>query len=120
MAIDGKAYYFNDKIDCKSNNLIYGIYCNVCQCIVYVGETGTTLYERFQNHLCTVRKEKDEPIPNHFNQINHKLSDLRIVGIQKIRSKDIHYRKIRETFWIGKLGTLQPRGLNQNMGVGKE
>jgi hypothetical protein len=113
----GHTYCFKDKISCKTTNCIYGIYCDVCEDIVYVGETGTSLYERFQNHLTSVRKQKDEPIPNHFNQGSHKMKDLMIVGIQGLGNKDIHYRKVRESFWIKKMGTLQPNGRNQNLGI---
>ena len=41
-----------------------------------------------------------------------------IVGIEKIKQLDIHMRKIRESFWIAKLQTLYPGGLNQNLGIG--
>ena len=115
-SIEGKPYTFKDTVDCKTNNLIYGIYCEVCKCIIYVGETGTRIYDRFQNHLSSIRKNKEEPIPVHFNHGVHRIDHLKIIGIEKLRKRDIHYRKLRETFWIGKLGTLQPKGLNQNMG----
>ena len=115
---DGKTYYFNDRFNCKTNNCIYGIFCKVCKEIVYVGETGTTIYERFQNHLTSIRKKKIEPVPTHFNGAKHSIDDMQILGIETIRRKDIHYRKIRESFWIKKLDTIQPKGLNQNNGVG--
>ena len=50
---------------CKTTNLIYAIYCNKCETIVYVGETGTTLYERFQ-HLLAIKKENIQPNPGAF------------------------------------------------------
>ena len=109
---------FLDSINCKTANVVYGINCKRCQKIIYVGETGTTLYERFQNHLSSIRRTKEEPVANHFNLNGHNIKDLQILVIEMIRGKDIHYRKIRESFWIGKLCTLHPAGLNQNKGIG--
>ena len=111
-------FTFNDKINCKTSNVVYGIHCHKCNRIIYVGETGTSIYERFQNHLSCIRRYKMDPISNHFNNYIHNQNDLKIVGIEKMKIKDIHYRKIRESFWIKKMGTLQPEGLNQNLGIG--
>ena len=113
-----KMYRFTDHIDCKTSNVVYGIKCIKCEKLVYVGETGVSLYERFQNHLSAIRSNKDEPIPNHFNNNNHDVSDLGIVGIEKIKQNDILLRKAKETFWIRKFETVQPKGLNQNEGLG--
>ena len=46
---------FLDSITCKSANVIYGIICKECRKVVYVGETGNTIYERFQNHISNIR-----------------------------------------------------------------
>ena len=94
-----KKYVFNDSISCKTSNLVYGILCKRCQKLVYVGETGTTLYERMANHISTVKNKKDDPIPRHFNTDGHQIQDLEWMGLEKLRNKDIHMRKIRESFW---------------------
>ena len=104
--------------NCKMNNAVYGVFCEECDKIVYVGETGTTLYERIQNHLSSVRKNLKQPVPSHFNSPDHKMEDMKFVILETIKTKDIHLRKIRESFWIKKLQTLTPEGLNQNAGVG--
>ena len=109
---------FLDSITCKSANVIYGIICKECRKVVYVGETGNTIYERFQNHISNIRRKKDEPISRHFNGKNHNLGNMKILGLESIGRLDIHRRKIRESFWIQKLQTITPGGLNQNKGVG--
>ena len=43
---------------------------------------------------------------------------MEIVGLEKNKVNDIHLRKIRESFWIKKLKTQHPDGLNQNGGIG--
>ena len=119
---EAKNMRFLDRIDCKSSNIIYGIPCKHCKKVVYVGETGTTLYERFSNHISSIRRNKDEPIANHFNGQGHKIDDLKILGIEGLHQNNIHQRKIRESFWILllKLNTISPQGLNQNKGVGDQ
>lgn len=76
------------------------------------------MYERFQNHLSSIRRMKEDPISNHFNVKGHTINDVKIVGIEKMKTRDIHFRKVRESFWIQKMKTLTPKGLNQNMGIG--
>jgi hypothetical protein len=106
VANDGMVYIFKDKINCRTCNVIYGIHCAICSTMVYVGETGVSIYERFQNHLSSVRRVTGDPVAEHFNIQDHNISMLKIVGIEKIKNRDIHYRKIRESFWIGKLNTF--------------
>ena len=43
---------------------------------------------------------------------------MNISRLQSIGHLDIHHRKIRDSFWIQKLQTITPGGLNQNKGVG--
>ena len=118
VSTTGKQFVFKDKINCKTSNVVYGIHCKVCDKIIYVGETGTTIYERFQNHLSSVRRKKEDPISQHFSTDSHSLDSIKIVGVEKIKRRDIHMRKIRESFWIEKLQTINPHGLNQNGGIG--
>ena len=85
---------------------------------MYVGETGTTLYERFQNHISSIRRKLNSPIPAHFNDENHDINSVEFFCIESLQKDDIHLRKIRESFWINKLKTIHPHGLNMNYGVG--
>ena len=61
---------------------------------------------------------KDDPVANHFREGEHMLKDVKIVGLEKMKTRDIHFRKVRESFWIQKLNTLAPKGINQNLGIG--
>ena len=113
----GRQYTFN-RINCKTSNLVYAIKCRQCEEVMYVGETGTTIYERFQNHISCIKRVITNPITDHFTGRDHSVGDLEIICLELIRSNDIHLRKIRESFWITKLQTKHPKGLNQNMGIG--
>ena len=82
---EAKNMVFLDRIDCKTRNVIYGIMCEQCNKVVYVGETGTMLYQRFANHISSIRRGIDEPIANHFNGKGHKLNNLKILGIEILK-----------------------------------
>ena len=111
---DNISYKINQEINCHTKNVIYGITCDKCEQIVYVGETKTELYTRIQNHLSTVRHNKDEPVPNHFNTEGHTIDNFKMIGIEKIKQDNTDMRRIRESFWIKKLKTTIPEGLNRN------
>ena len=100
-------------INCQTYNVIYGIYCNECDQIIYVGETGTPLYTRIQNHLSHIRNGHNEDLNEHFSHNNHSIDNLKIVGIEKARINTVVYRRIRELHWIRQLNTLKPIGLNK-------
>ena len=37
--------------------------CFICNALIYGGETGNKLYERFQNLLKSIRRKDSQPIP---------------------------------------------------------
>ena len=115
--INGKQYSFK-LINCKIANVEYGIRCKECKRVLYVGEIGTKIYDKFQNHTSSIRKGANNPVAEHFNKEEHSIGSMEIVGLDKIKVNDIHLRKIRESFWIKKLKTQHPDGLNQNGGIG--
>ena len=51
---------YDRTIGCRSRNAIYGIFCQVCRCVVYLGETGGVLYQRIQNYLSSIRCGRNE------------------------------------------------------------
>ena len=111
-ANDGTVYNVDGKLNCLTANLIYGIYCQKCKRIMCVGETGTTMYESTANHLSSLRKQRKEVVPLHFNQQDHDISDFKTIDIEKIKKSWI-YRPEKEMFWMNKIGTLHKQGLNK-------
>ena len=77
----GEGKYMSSTTNCKANNIVHGIECTKCDQIVYVGETGTTLYERIQNHLTAIRKDGGQPIPTHFNSNSHSTSNASLIEL---------------------------------------
>ena len=69
---------------CISSNLIYCISCSRCG-LLYVGETGRRLSDRFAEHLRSVRNgDVDKPVARHFNSANHSLSDMKVCAFSQI------------------------------------
>ena len=108
--IENKEYTVKGHINCRSENVVYSIFCRICDKTVYVGQTES-LYQRMLLNFSMIRTKKSDAVAIHFNSRNHSSKDLIIRGIEKIYGEDT-FRKIRESFWIKKLNTVQPNGLN--------
>ena len=105
-------YSTSGHIRCTSQNLVYGIFCEKCAQVIYVGETKQTLYARHLSNFSRIRTSHQDEISKHFSSGNqHSIKDYKVFGIQKTNRED-EYRKAREVFWISKLKTLRPHGLN--------
>ena len=107
----GKVFYVRNYINCKSTNVVYSIYCKKCQKIVYVGETGDTLYQRHLLNLSLIRRQANDPVALHFCTNEHNVDDFTIIGLEKLYKDDM-YRKNRENLWKKKLNTFYPYGIN--------
>ena len=108
----GRKYKIKNYINCKSSNVVYGIFCKKCDKIVYVGETGSTLYQRHVLNLSLIRRQTDDPVATHFYTDSHSVKDYSIIGIEKLY-KDDTYRRFRENLWKKKLNTYAPSGINK-------
>ena len=104
------------KFSCDSQNVIYLLFCQKsCANSQYVGQTKTTLRTRFYNHRSDIKKNKGDKCPlvtQHFNSHNHSLQDMRCMVIEKVFIQSQEARDKRESFWISKMKTLTPYGLN--------
>ena len=63
-----------------------------------------------------IRTRKEDSVARHFYSNGHSVDDFSVIGIEKIFG-DETYRKVRESFWIKKLKTLIPDGLNQQIDI---
>ena len=109
-------FTINSHITCKSSWIIYLITCTQCN-KQYVGKTETTLYTRLNNTRSEIRnfhstQQKVLPYTIHFNSPSHSMQNLQITGIESIINKSHDTILHRESFWIQKLKTLQPNGIN--------
>ena len=102
--------------DCSSKNVIYIIKCKKCN-IQYVGETKQNVSKRMNSHRFDIRNFSDPTysshVAAHFNSPSHSLDDFSFMPIDNV-CNDFD-RLCKETFWIHKLQTLYPFGLNAKL-----
>lgn len=91
----------------------------------YVGETSRKLHERLTDHRSDINTNKTTPVASHFNDICPSIDYLKIVPIEHVPRKitdtfmglldkiDLLTLLQREQFWIRKLNTMTPYGLNK-------
>jgi len=122
---DGTIY-----INCHSSNVIYLITC--CNCgLQYVGETCQKLNERFNWHNTCFNNPKKysfcKILNSHFNSGLCKDATYEVQILEKLEGSgrtdrnamDMGakpLRKSRELFWMLKLRTVYPYGLNDRVG----
>ena len=120
-SVTQKTYHIFHDLNCKCKLLIYLMECRNCR-IQYTGKSETEFNIRLKIH----RKDVNRPnapqagqhfkLPNHiFNQharftLTEQLDNMRIdTDLATLRLKK------REDFWIEKLKTLHPYGLNAEL-----
>lgn len=105
-------------LTCQSTNIVYLIECKRCE-EQYIGETSKSLKIRLGNHLSNIRCFKDTSVAEHFNQFDHDGNlDVTVTPILQIpdqgsKTKDTLTRKKYETFFIQKLRSMAPDGMNE-------
>lgn len=109
---NGRTFPIIGHLSCKTQNVVYVISCGQCG-LQYVGETSCTLANRFNNHLSTIRTNKNTPIAIHFNLPGHSIADVRLTGIEALpATASTKYRRIKESTWQNLLQTHHPFGIN--------
>ena len=102
------------------------IECQNCK-IRYVGETSQKLKDRLNQHRSDINRKADTTIATHFSQKCPNINFLQITPVEKLtRSIPESYTFMRlldnadqvkffqrEQFWIKRLNTLAPHGLNK-------
>ena len=54
--------------------------CEICNKIIYVGETGDILYQRHLLNLSLIRRKVDDSVTNHFYTNNHTVDFCDWIG----------------------------------------
>ena len=108
---------FGIEIACTTKNVVYLITCDLCK-FQYVGMTTTSLRTRFAGHRSAIKNKKHNTcLYDHFTDYRHSIEHAKVQIIY-------HYDKIDnakdvlltvEEFYMRKLGTLWPFGLNDNV-----
>ena len=118
---NGEMFKIFHQLNCKSSDLIYLLQCRICQ-LQYVCKSETSFNIRLNNH----RKDSSNKNPilacKHFQNSNHNFQmDAEFTLIEQITKSFTTTKQLQpllkkwENFWIIKLKTLYPDGLNQEL-----
>ena len=113
----GKTFYINHHFTCNSTNVVYLFTC-VCG-MQYVGSTTSPKFRlRFNKYKSDIdlygkgrRNFKQEYLIIHFHSDGHTGSYTDI-SLQIIDHCNPNNKEQREDFWIHRLDTMTPNGLN--------
>ena len=101
--------------DCTTENVVYLISCSSCN-KQYVGETKGPLNKRMNGHRDDWRHRRFErsPTAEHFHSADHDfLSHASVCCLEHNKEWSDSTRKHRESYWIRRLNTLCPFGINK-------
>ncbi|XP_069486076.1 uncharacterized protein [Ambystoma mexicanum] len=104
---------------CDSVNIIYGIKCPCGK--YYVGQSTRAAKIRWNEHRSCIRNSNpNSAVARHWSDKRHGLAQIRFLILEVLTKinphEDMSLRlNQRETFWIDKLGSLQPNGLNDEI-----
>ena len=99
---DKFTWKINKNVNCLTPNIVYLIECQKENCkLKYTGESERPLRNRISEHIGYIRTNKiSEATGEHFNLPGHKLSDMKVMIVEKVKKKDSLYRKERESYHI--------------------
>ena len=95
------------EMTCLSSNVIYSITCkkqngNCKFKPQYIGQTSRRICDRFNEHKNSISLTSTKSVGIHFSSNGHKASDLEIIPIEKVNSKDPWTIISREKYYIKK------------------
>ena len=111
----GATVRLRQNTDCTTENVVYLISCSSCN-KQYVGETKGSLNKRMNGHRDDWRHRRFErsPTAEHFHSADHDfLSNASVTCLEHNKEWSDSTRKHRESYWIRRLNTLCPFGINK-------
>ena len=114
LKINQNEWKINQSLNCNISNCVYLIECKKENCnMKYIGETKRILKFRLAEHRGYINnKDETKATGKHFNLPGHRLSDLNVTILEKVKTNDDLYRKEREHYFIRKFNTFYG-GLNR-------
>ena len=114
LKINQAEWKINQSLNCNISNCVYLIECKKENCnMKYIGETKRILKFRLAEHRGYINnKDETKATGKHFNLPGHRLSDLSVTILEKVKTRDDLYRKEREHYFIRKFNTFYG-GLNR-------
>ena len=114
--VSGRIFYINHRFNCDSSGVVYLITCKKCE-KQYVGNTVTPFRKRFNNHKSSLNRfgkgQKEicgKHLYSHFYTKEHL--GIKDLSVMIIDVTNVYNPTERESFWMEKLCTYIPTGLN--------
>ena len=119
----GESFTIEHQLNCRSPYCLYLAYCAKCPNHQYVGKSEPAAHKRFNTHRGDVNKPTGLSFDKHFSSNNHNFDhDAKFILLEQIKN----YRSLpkdeiraimehREDYWMLKLKTLAPMGLNDKL-----
>ena len=83
----------------------------------YIGQTNQQVSRRMNSHRFDINTYDGQGyttnVALHFNSDSHSVDDFRFVPIDVVNNE--MDRLCKETYWIHKLDTLYPKGMNSKL-----
>ncbi|XP_069486826.1 uncharacterized protein [Ambystoma mexicanum] len=115
---NGQKIKLRDYSTCLTSGVIYMLKCPCGK--VYVGQTKRPVKSRLSEHKSNIRcNNQYSPVARHFNMQKHTIAQLKyqVLEVVKRPTRGGDYQSLllqREAYWIDKLSSLQPWGLNED------
>ena len=106
MDKDGKEMVIVGKMDCRTVGAVYGMWCDKCGKVVYVGKTMNRVMDRFNGHRADLRGGDESKPVHHFKKNGHVEGDMKVVVLEHVAGDDDVYRVTRERWWMNRMGTF--------------
>ena len=117
-----ETFAINHKLNCRSRNVIYLGYCNICSKSQYIGKSEPPVNLRINTHRYDVTNPNGGAFDKHFTLPGHSYNrNAKFIIIEQVNSKTtskLATRQLlenREDFWMSKLRTLTPNGFNDHL-----
>jgi peptide-methionine (R)-S-oxide reductase len=111
-SVTKETFEMKDAYNCSTKSIIYLTSCTHCG-KQYVGQSGRQLKDRMKEHLNNMYHKK-EVTGTHYSLPGHSHWNFKVQIIEKVTPNTPNYRLEREDYWIKKLATKTPLGLNKN------
>ncbi|XP_041417760.1 uncharacterized protein LOC121393382 [Xenopus laevis] len=121
----GTPLFLKNYATCDTCNVVYLL---KCPCgMAYVGQTARQIKIRIKEHRGYIRNYKkdtytDTAVARHFAEMKHNVNQLKWLVLEVVqnppRGGDVKTKLLqREMYWIKKLNTMNPKGLNESWSV---
>jgi len=110
--VTGELFSLKQRLTCESTRVVYLLHCDLCPKAQYVGQTTNTLKTRFYGHRAHIKRNAGTLVTNHFNLPGHSLTNMKCIAVEGVYTPGQRALDNREQFWMQKLKTITPDGLN--------